>query len=402
MHFTLIRIVSRILLFISLCCAPLTILADLPALPLSQPLWIIPQAPALPVKSFLLMDYLSDYVIAGQAMDERIEPASLTKMMTVYVIAHALKNGKITLQDPVKISKAAWKTGGSRMFVEINSTVPVEQLLWGIIVQSGNDASVALAEHIAGNEATFANLMNHYAVELGMVNSHFMNATGLPDPDHYTTARDMAILAKALIHDFPDIYAIHAQKEFTYQNIKQENRNRLLWQNALVDGIKTGFTEGAGYCMVASGQKNNMRLIAVVMGAKTDAIRIEETNKLLNYGFHFFETRKLYTAGTPIKKTRIWMGTEKEIELGLAKDLYVTIGQGQHPALKTDIEVYNIIKAPTQEGMVLGKLAVQLNNKVIAEHPIIALHEVPSGSVLSRLYDRAALMVHQLLAKISL
>lgn len=384
-------------LFLSLFF-PVVLFADLAALP--QPTLVIPAPPPLVAKSFILIDPLSNYVIAEQNVEQRVEPASLTKMMTVYVVDHALKSGKLKLTDTVKISEKAWKTPGTRMFVEVNADVSIADLLRGIIIQSGNDASIAIAEHVAGSESAFAELMNFYAKKLGLVNTHFVNATGLPDPNHYTSARDMAILAKALIRDFPDTYALYAEKEFTYKNIKQENRNRLLWINTLVDGIKTGHTDSAGYCLVASGKKDNMRLIAVVMGTKSDSTRINETNKLLAYGFRFYESRKLYPALTSLKKTRIWNGNEKEVDLGLAEDLYVTIGQGQYDHLKTAIQVEPGIKAPTPKGTALGSLVVQLDNKTISERPVVALSTVEAGGFLNRLYDNIALSVQSLIDKV--
>jgi len=368
---------------------------------LPQPTLLIPAPPQLAAKAYLLIDYLSDYVIAEQDVDQRVEPASLTKMMTVYTVDHALKNGKLHLNDLVQISEKAWKAEGTRMFVDVHSKVPVIDLLRGIIIQSGNDASVALAEHIAGSEATFAQLMNQYAKQLGMVNTHFTNATGLPDPNHYTTARDMAILAKALIRDFPETYQIYAQKEFLYHDIKQENRNRLLWRNELVDGIKTGHTDSAGYCLVASGKKDNMRLIAVVMGTKSDGARTEETNKLLMYGFQFYETRKLYPAGTALKKARIWMGIEKEVELGLADDLYVTIGHGQYDHLKSVIQVSPSIKAPTETGTTLGTVTVQMSDKTLVERPIVALSTVAESGFFSQICDTLWLNISSLWEKAS-
>jgi D-alanyl-D-alanine carboxypeptidase (penicillin-binding protein 5/6) len=395
MRFKLIKSVlfSFSVLFSSL------LMAELPPLP--QPTEIIPAPPALAAKSYILIDHLSDYVIAEQDVDKRVEPASLTKMMTVYVADHAIKSNKLKLTDMVFISKEAWQTSGSRMFVDVNNSVSVDDLLKGIIIQSGNDASVALAEHIAGTESAFAELMNFYAKQLGMINTHFVNATGLPDPNHYTTARDMAILAKALIRDFPETYKIYSQKEYTYKNIKQTNRNRLLWRSEWVDGIKTGHTDNAGYCLVASGQKEGMRLIAVVMGANSDSARIDETNKLLAYGFRFFETRKLYPAGMAVKKTRIWMGQEKEVTLGVAEDLYVTIGHGQYDRLKAAINVEKVIKAPAPLGTVLGTIAIQLDDKTIIERPIIALNEIKAGGFFSRVYDRIALTVHTLVDKVT-
>lgn len=377
---------------------PIILFADLAALP--QPTLVIPAPPALAAKSFILIDPLSNYVIAEQNVEQRVEPASLTKMMTVYVVDHALKSGKLKLTDLVRISDNAWKTPGTRMFVEVNTEVAVEDLLRGIIIQSGNDASVAIAEHLAGTESAFAESMNFYAKQMGLVNTHFVNATGLPDPNHYTSARDMAILAKALIRDFPNTYALYAEKEFMYKNIKQENRNRLLWMNDLVDGIKTGHTDSAGYCLVASGKKDNMRLIAVVMGTKSDSTRVDETNKLLAYGFRFYESRKLYPALTSLKKARIWNGSEKEVDLGLAEDLYVTIGQGQYDHLKTAILVEKVIKAPAAKGTTLGTLAVQLDNKTISERPVVALTDIKAGGFLNRLYDNVALSVQSLVDKV--
>lgn len=368
--------------------------------PLPQPTTIIPAPPALAAKSYILIDHLSDYVIAEQDVDQRVEPASLTKMMTVYVADQALKSKKLKLTDMVFVSDRAWRTEGSRMFIDVNASVSVEDLLKGIIIQSGNDASVALAEHIAGTETAFAELMNFYAKQMGMVNTHFVNATGLPDPNHYTSARDMATLAKALIRDFPETYKIYSQKEYTYKNIKQTNRNRLLWRNDYVDGIKTGHTDSAGFCLVASGLKDGMRLIAVVMGTNSDSSRIDETNKLLSYGFRFFETRKLYPAGMAVKKSRVWMGQEKEVTLGLADDLYVTIGHGQYDRLKAAINVEKVIKAPAPAGTVLGTIAIQLENKTIVERPIIALNEIKAGGFFGRMYDRVGLTLHNLLDKV--
>jgi D-alanyl-D-alanine carboxypeptidase (penicillin-binding protein 5/6) len=373
--------------------------AELTALP--QPNVIIPAPPALAAKSYILIDHLSNYVIAEQDIEQRVEPASLTKMMTVYVVDQALKAKKLNLKDSVVVSEKAWRTQGSRMFIDVNSSVSVEDLLKGIIIQSGNDASVAIAEHIAGDETAFAELMNFYAKQLGMPSTHFVNATGLPDPNHYTTARDMATLAKALIRDFPETYKIYSQKEFIYKNIKQTNRNRLLWRNDTVDGIKTGHTDNAGYCLVASGQKEGMRLIAVVMGAQNDSSRIDETNKLLTYGFRFFETRKLYPAGVSLKKTRIWMGQEKEVALGLADDLYVTIGHGQYDRLQAVINVEKVIKAPTTQGTVLGTMTVQLGDKTITEKPVIVLNDVQAAGFFNRLLDRVGLTFHTMLEKVT-
>lgn len=376
-------------------------LAPMPTIPLPNIAVTVPKAPALAAKAFLLIDYLSDTVIAEQNIDQRVEPASLTKMMTVYIADQALKSNKIALTDKAKVSEYAWRTTGSRMFLELNSEPTIEELLKGIIIQSGNDASVTLAEHLAGSETTFAELMNFYAKQLGMVNTHFVNATGMPDPDHYTTARDMALLAKALIRDFPDSYKQYAQKEFTYHNIKQTNRNRLLWLNSAVDGIKTGHTDSAGFCLVASGQKENMRLIAVIMGTESDNIRSTETNKLLNYGFQFFETKKLYPASASVKQARVYMGKEKEINLGLAQDLYVTIAKGQFERLKANVNVDEALKAPIKEGDALGNISVTLDDKMIIERPVVALSTIEESGFFGRMMDSITIGCRKLWHKVT-
>lgn len=394
-HFRSILSCIGLVLF---CLSQLAQANSTPTSPLNN---IIPAPPALAAKSYMLIDYSSDFIIDQQNMDQRVEPASLTKMMTVYIVDQALKTKKINLQDKVKVSDKAWRSLGSRMFLEVNSEVSVEDLLKGIIIQSGNDASIALAEHIAGTEESFSELMNYYAKELGMTNTHFVNATGLPDPNHYTSARDMAILGKAIIRDFPESYSVYKEKEFTYKDIRQSNRNRLLWRNEWVDGIKTGHTDSAGFCLVASGQKDGMRLIAVVMGAKTDLMRTDETNKLLSYGFRFYETRKLYPGGSSIKDATIWMGTEKQIKLGLKEDLYITIGRGQYERVQANLKIDDTLKAPMNQGTPVGLLSIQLDEKTIAEKPIIALHTVEAANFLSRWYDAIHLSIQNLWKKVS-
>lgn len=385
---------SRLLLWIFICLAylhlPSAVFADFPAISDDTPT-VIPAAPPLAAKSYILVDYASDYVISENDADQRVEPASLTKMMTVYVLDQAIKNNKIKADDKITISEKAWRTSGSRMFLDLNSEVPIEELLKGIIIQSGNDASVAIAEHIAGSEATFAEIMNFYAKQLGMNNTHFVNSTGLPDPNHYTTARDMAKLARALIRDFPESYKLYSQKEFMYKNIKQTNRNRLLWKDDWIDGIKTGHTDNAGFCLVASGVKDGMRLISVLMGAKNDAVRTDETNKLLTYGYRFYETRKLYPKGTPIQQAKVWMGKENEVGLGVAEDFYVTIGRGQSDNLKANLTMEKKIKAPIAEGAKLGTLSILLDDKVIAEKPVVAMKAIPAANIFSRMYDHIVL-----------
>jgi len=362
------------------------VLATLQSLPVAAPKIVVPAAPTLEATSFVLMDYLSGEVLVKQADDQRVEPASLTKMMTVYLSDQALKAGRIKPTDQVKITEFAWRAPGSRMFLELNTEASIEDLRRGVIIQSGNDASIALAEHVAGSEPAFVDWMNTTAKTLGMVNTHFMNASGLPDPNHYTTAHDMALLARAVIRDFPETYALYAQKEFTYNNIRQENRNRLLWRNALVDGIKTGHTDSAGYCLVASGKKDQTRLIAVLMGAEDDKRRIEESNTLINYGFRFFETKKMYAAHTALQQARVWLGTHKTVDLGLAEDFYITEKIGS-TTMQATMDVAQVMKAPLQSGMVLGTLRLSRDNQVIAERAIIALSDVPEAGFFSRMWD---------------
>lgn len=373
----------NILVFISLCLfGPLALSTPLSSVAIPTPI-----PPTLSSNAYILMDYANGQVLAKKDENKRVEPASLTKMMTMYVVDQALKAGKIKLSDPVMISEYAWRAPGSRMFVEVNTEVSVDELRRGVIIQSGNDASIALAEQVAGSETAFVEWMNSTAKTLGMDQTHFMNASGLPDPDHYTTAQDMAKLAQAMIRDFPETYAIYAEKEFTYKEIRQENRNRLLWRNRLVDGIKTGHTDSAGYCLVASGKKDQTRFIAVVMGAQNEHGRIEDSNALLNYGFRFFKTKKLYSAGTTLQQSRIWLGSQKTIDLGLKDDLYITVPAGQAEALEAQLNITKVIKAPTPLGSILGTLSVQLDNQVIAERPLVALNEVKPAGFFRRMID---------------
>jgi D-alanyl-D-alanine carboxypeptidase (penicillin-binding protein 5/6) len=351
----------------------------------------IPAPPTLSAKAYLLMDYANGHILAQKDAHQRVEPASLTKMMTMYVVDQAHKAGKIKLSDAVTISEYAWRAPGSRMFVEVNTQVSVDDLRRGVIIQSGNDASIALAEHTAGSESAFVEWMNESAKTLGMTDTHFMNASGLPDPNHYTTAQDMAKLAAAMIRDFPETYAIYAQKEFSYKDIRQENRNRLLWRNPLVDGIKTGHTDSAGYCLVASGQKDQTRFIAVVMGAANEHLRLEESNALLNYGFRFFKSQKFYSAGAALQQTRIWLGAQKTLDVGLKDDLYLTVPAGQAEALQASLNISKVIKAPTEAGSVLGTLAIKLDDRVIAERPLVALSTVAPAGFFGRMADKMRL-----------
>ncbi|MGZ8241358.1 MAG: D-alanyl-D-alanine carboxypeptidase family protein [Methylobacter sp.] len=356
---------------------------------------LTPPAPLVAASSYILQDYNTGKVLAENNADAKVAPASLTKIMTVYVVFRELGNGHLHLEDNVTISKKAWQTSGSRMFIEVNNQIKVEDLLKGVIIQSGNDASVALAEHVAGNELTFADMMNQHAERLGMTNTHFLNADGLPLPDHYTTARDLAILTRALIKEFPDYYRWFSQKEFTFNKITQQNRNKLLWRDETVDGVKTGFTDEAGYCLVASALRDNMRLISVVMGTKSVNVRTNENQNLLNYGFRFFETHRLYQGKTSLTEARIWKGDTNNLQLGLAEDLFVTIPRRHYNDLKAVINIDKNITAPVKEGQKLGSVNVALKDEVLANQDLIALKPVDKGSIFQRLYDEALLLVNK-------
>lgn len=354
-----------------------------------------PPAPNVAATAYILQDFHTGKVLAENNADARLAPASLTKIMTVYVVFRELSNGHLHLEDMANISEKAWKTSGSRMFVELGNQVKIEDLLKGVIIQSGNDASVALAEHVAGNEATFADMMNQHAARLGMTNSHFKNSDGLPMEDHYTSARDLAILTTALIKEFPDYYRWFSQKEFTFNKITQHNRNQLLSRDESVDGVKTGFTDDAGYCLVASALREDMRLISVVLGAKSANARANENQSLLNYGFRFFESHRLYEGKKPLNEARIWKGAEKTIPLGLAEDLYATIPRRQYNDLKGVITVDKKITAPVKEGAKHGSVKVTLKDQVINEKDLVALKTVEQGNIIQRLSDSVLMMMEK-------
>ncbi|MDH5602145.1 MAG: D-alanyl-D-alanine carboxypeptidase, partial [Gammaproteobacteria bacterium] len=324
--------------------------------------------------------------------DIQIEPASLTKLMTAYVVFFEIERGGISLDEQVKISEKAWRMGGSRMFIEVNTHVSVKNLLKGLIIQSGNDATVALAEHIASNEASFVELMNQHAERLGMNATHFNNSTGWPDKNHYTTVRDLARLSRAIINDFPEHYAAYKEKEFTYNKIRQHNRNRLLWLDDRVDGLKTGHTEAAGYCLISSAKDNNMRLISIVTGTNKDDARISASRKLINYGFRFFETRLVHKANTPIANIRVWKGEEKQLSLGIARDLYVTTPKGSARKIKNNIKIEAMIEAPVKQGQNLGQVNIKLRDKKIASQELIALKAINEGGTWRKLVDNIQLM----------
>ncbi len=353
---------------------------------------IVPAPPKISASSYLVVDFDSGRYLVEENIDQRVEPASLTKMMTVYVVASELAEGNIKMSDMVMISEAAWRMTGSRMFIEVDKEVSVEDLLKGVIVQSGNDASVALAEHISGSEEVFVQVMNQNAVKLGMTGSHFMNSTGLPHEDHYTTARDMAILARAVIQDHPEIYAWHSIKEFTFNGIKQHNRNQMLWRDNSVDGIKTGHTESAGYCLVASAKRDDMRLISVVMGTEGTKARTRATQSLFNFSFRFYETHKLYAAGEVINSAKVWKGEKESFDIGLAEDLYVTIPRGKYKNLDAQIEISPQILAPIVQSQAQGTLALTLEGEKVASRPLIALEAVAEGGFVKRMKDDIKLL----------
>lgn len=352
-----------------------------------------PTAPSIAAKSYILQDFASGRVIAESNSEERLPPASITKLMTAYVVSHELAAGNIHLADNVLISEKAWRMVGSRSFIEVNTKVPVEVLLRGMIIQSGNDAAVALAEHIAGSEDTFAQMMNQYAQQLGMFNTNYRNSTGLPDPDHYTTAKDIAILSAAIIRDFPDHYKWYAEKEYKYNDITQHNRNKLLWRDSSVDGLKTGHTEEAGYCLAASAVRSDMRLISVVLGTRSDNARAQETQKLFNYGFRFFETHELYPALTRIADSKVWKGNEKQVELGLAKPLSVTVPRGQYKELVASTNIQQPIVAPILEGAQLGEVEIRLGDELIAKENLVAVKAVEQGGWWRRLLDSLLMLI---------
>lgn len=351
----------------------------------------IPQPPIIGAKSFLLIDGNTGAELASLKADERLAPASLTKLMSAYAIFRGLDEGQIALDDMVAVSEKAWRTQGSRMFIEVGSSVSVEDLLLGMIVQSGNDASVALAEHTAGTEAVFAQLMNQYAAQIGMTASNFKNATGLPDEDHYSTARDMASLARAIINEFPQYYEWYSVKEFEYNDIKQPNRNSLLWRDPSVDGMKTGHTDDAGYCLVSSAKRDDMRIISVVLGTSSSKSRTDGSAALLNYGFRFFETRLLYKAGETIAEARIWKAEKELTPLGLPEDLYVTIPRGSFDNVESVLNIPATLLAPVAQGQPLAELQVSLNGDELINMPLRALEENPDGSFWQRTRDGVTL-----------
>lgn len=350
--------------------------------------------PDLAVKAYLLKDFSSGHVIAAQNSSMRIEPASLTKIMTAYLSFKALKNNHLSLTQTLPVSEIAWKVEGSKMFIEPNMPVTVDELLHGMIIQSGNDASIALAEGIASTEAQFAEMMNKEAQRLGMKNTHYMNATGLPDAQHYTTAEDLAILATALIHDFPDQYQrLYSVKEYTYNKITQPNRNRLLWLDPSVDGMKTGHTESAGYCLISSAKRDGVRRISIVLGAATDAARAAESQKLLNYGFQYFDSKLVYKQGQTINQVKVWKGNENQLAVTVSDDLLVTVVKGDYANVKVSTSIKQPLIAPIKKGQVVGAVKFTLNGNVIEERNLVAAKSIEAAGILGRAWDSIKLLL---------
>lgn len=352
---------------------------------------ITPNPPPLSAEAYILIDVNSGKVIAEKNSTKKMPPASLTKIMTLYVVSNALSQNQIHLKDEVHISEQAWRIGGSRMFVKVGDKVPVKDLLKGIIVDSGNDACVALAEHVGSSETGFTEIMNQQAQALGMSSSHFTDSTGLPDPNHYTTARDLAILGRALIQNFPQYYHWYKQKWYKYAGIRQPNRNRLLWRDDAVDGIKTGHTNEAGFCLVSSAKKADMRLLAVVMNAPSDASRADDSQRLLNYGFRFFETHKLYQAKQKITQVQVYKGKTSTLTIGMLKDEFMTIPAGQYQKLELTTKVPNNLVAPIKIGDKVGELIVKLDQDIIQKQALYALENVESAGIFGRMKDSVKL-----------
>ena len=354
-----------------------------------EPRFYIPEAPSIAAKAYVLMDHNSGIILAANNENEKRSPASLTKLMTSYVVFKRLKEEFITLDDEVKISEKAWRTGGSKSFIEVGKMIKLEDLLKGMIIQSGNDASVALAEHVAGSEGTFVLFMNDYAQQIGMENTRFENASGLPHDDQYTTAKDIALLSSAMIRDFPVHYEWYSQKEFTYNNITQTNRNKLLFTDSTVDGLKTGWTQKAGYCLVTSANRVDMRLISVVLGSDSPAIRTSETEKLLDYGFRFFETQSVNDISHQV---RVYKSEKANIKVGVADSSYLTLPRNQFRYTTQTINLNQDLIAPISQGEQVGELVVSFNDQNIATLPLIALENAPEAGFISKMIDTIKLL----------
>ncbi|OHE84217.1 MAG: serine-type D-Ala-D-Ala carboxypeptidase [Lysobacterales bacterium RIFOXYD1_FULL_69_11] len=361
----------------------------------------VPPPPEVTGTAWVLMDAASGNVLAGENYDEQLEPASITKVMTSYVIAAEMAAGKVSRDDQVMMTENAWRTGGagtdgSYSGFEVNQTAPLLEMEKGMVVQSGNDAAIALAEHVAGSEQAFAALMNQYAQRIGMEKSHFINATGLPGEGHITTARDLALLGRALIRDYPEAYSYNKIKEFTVGNITQPNRNVLLWRDASVDGIKTGHTSAAGYCLMASAKRGDQRLISVVMGSTSESQRARDSQALLNWGFRFYETHEMYKAGAQVAQQKVWKGQADEVRLGLAEPLLVTVPRGRYEQLKPMMDVPATLVAPIEKGQAIGTVKVMLDDKVIAQRPLVAIDGIEQAGFFKRLWHELLMWWHSM------
>lgn len=345
------------------------------------------KAPTVNASGYLLLDVESGQVLSENNADARLEPASLTKIMTAHVVFAEIKADRISLQDMVTISEKAWRMGGSKMFIEVNKQVTVEELLKGLIIQSGNDAAVALAEYVAGSEEAFAELMNKHAAQLGMHGTNFVNASGMPDENHYTTPRDIALVTEATILEYPELYKWYAEKEYTFNGITQPNRNRLLWQDESVDGVKTGHTEAAGYCLVSSAKREGSRLIAAIMGTQSDNARVVESRKLLNWGFRFFDTRQLFKQGEELKSVRIWKGDSDNLRVGVAEDVVIRFPRDRKDDLKAKLVVDSPLEAPVAKGEKVGAIEVMLDEDKLKVVPLVALDDVAEAGIFGWMVD---------------
>lgn len=359
-----------------------------------------PKAPNIAAKAYVLIDYNSRQILAAKNEKQPLPPASLTKMMTMYIVDNELREGRLQLEDKVLISETAWRAPGSRMFLKPNSKVAVAELIKGIIIQSGNDASIAMAEHIAGTESSFAELMNRYAQSLGMHDTNFANATGLPARDHYSTAYDMSLLAEAIIRDFPNSYKLYSEREFAYNGITQFNRNQLLWRNNSVDGLKTGHSDSAGYCLAASAKNNKMRLVAVLLNTNSEKTRTDETNKLLTWGFRFFESNLAYKGNSELKSVKLWMGKDSKLALGFREDFYVAAPVGNYKNYSTELEVPSSVRAPIAAGTELGTMIVRKEDGTeLSRTPVVALKTVAKAGAIKRGIDYVQLSIRKSLAR---
>jgi D-alanyl-D-alanine carboxypeptidase (penicillin-binding protein 5/6) len=356
----------------------------------------IPDPPQLPVRGYILVDFHSGQVIAEKNSELPMEPASITKLMSAYIVYQKLTEGSLQLTEKVKISHNAFSQEGSRMFLEQGSSVLVADLVRGVVVQSGNDATVALAERIAGSEAAFTKMMNEQAARMGLKNTHFVNSTGLPDPEHFTTARDIVTLVQRLISDFPQRYATYSERSFTHNEITQHNRNKLLWRDESVDGVKTGHTNSAGYCLAASAVRQNMRLISVVLGAANEKSRFDASQELLDYGFRYYQTHKLYDAGHAITEVQIWKGEADQLALGFADTIYVTIPKDRYQDMRASLRIHEAIEAPVQQGQVFGSVLIELDDKPVIDISLVALNDIAAAGFLGRMTDEVMLMIYSL------